>query len=169
MALPQHNHDHHENHEASVAFTVNHLVASLGVLNVKLHQYHWFVQGRDFFRLHEKFEELYDEVNEDFDAFAERLISIGKNPYATLEEFKEHSFIQEKVYDDKLTEEQMVSNVVVDYRTLRDVTLRGIHLAAEEGDPVTEDMLIGYKNRLDKTIWMLQAYLGKDALEGDDK
>lgn len=166
MAELKHFHNHHE---ATVESTVNHLVASLGVLNVKLHQYHWFVQGKDFFRLHEKFEELYDEVNVQFDEFAERLISIGAKPYATLEEFKEHSFIEEKVYDEKLSPEKMVKNTVEDYRMLRDVTLRGIKLAGEKEDHVTEDMLIGYKDSLEKTIWMLQAYLGKDALEDEDE
>lgn len=65
----------HEHHHATAAFMINHLIANQGVLNVKLHQFHWHVQGPDFFTMHEKFEALYNEVNAYFDAFAERLLA----------------------------------------------------------------------------------------------
>lgn len=159
----------YEHHHATAAFMMNHLVANLGVLNVKLHQYHWYVQGPNFYTLHEKFDELYNEANQYFDAFAERLIALGERPYSTLEEFLEHSFIKEKVYSEKIVADRMVENLVEDYRTIRDVTVKAIELAQKEGDSVTEDLLIGYKSNLDATIWMLQAYLGKDALEGEDE
>lgn len=156
-------------HHATAAFMVNHLVANLGMLHVKLHQYHWHVQGPHFFTLHTKFEELYNEASQYFDMFAERLISTGEKPYSTLEEFIEHSFIDENVYDEKITAEKMVANIVEDYRTIRDVTLKGIQLASQEEDHVTEDMLIGYKENIDSNIWALQAYLGKDAREGEEE
>lgn len=154
----------HQNQPNSAA-VVNQIVANLGVLNVKLHQYHWYVQGQNFYTLHDQFEELYDEVNQYFDEFAERLLAIGEKPYSTLAEFLDHASISESPYNDKLTDEQMVENVVNDYRHMGQVVARGIELAGQEGDHVTEDILIGYKASLDKTIWMLQAYLGKDAQE----
>jgi starvation-inducible DNA-binding protein len=163
--MTEHNHDHH----GTAAFMVNHIVANLGMLNVKLHQYHWFVQGPHFETLHAKFEELYYEVNQYFDAFAERLIAVGEKPYATLEEFMEHAFISEKIYDEKIPAEQMVENIVEDYRTIRDVTSKGIELADNEGDTVTEDMLVEYKGSIDQNIWMLQAFIGKDALEDEEE
>jgi len=159
----------HEHHHATAAFMVNHLVANLGVLNVKLHQFHWHVQGPHFFTLHGKFEELYNEANQYFDAFAERLMTLGEKPYSTLAEFIEHSFIQEKMYDEKITAEKMVENLVEDYRTIRDVTLKGIELADQEGDAATEDMLTDYKASIDTNLWMLQAFLGKDATEGEEE
>src|SRR5699024_7758085 len=76
---------------SNVASVVNELVANQGVLYVKLHQYHWYVQGPDFYTLHEKFEELYDETSEKFDLFAERLLAIGEKPYSTLSEYLEHA------------------------------------------------------------------------------
>src|SRR5699024_7354070 len=112
--------------------------------------------------LHEKFEELYNEVNEYFDAFAERLIAKGEQPFSTLGEYLEHASISEKPYDKNVSAEEMVQNLVDDYHTIGKITLEGIGLAGDENDPVTEDMLIEYKDSLDKTIWMLQAYLGND-------
>ncbi|MBP1969089.1 starvation-inducible DNA-binding protein [Virgibacillus natechei] len=161
--MTEHNHDQPN---ATAASEVNHLIANQGILFVKLHQYHWHVQGPHFFTLHEKFEELYNESNQYFDAFAERLIVIGERPYSTLAEYLEHASISEETYETKIPAEKMVSNLVNDYRTIRDGTDKAIELAAKEGDNVTEDMLVGYKESLDKNIWMLQAYLGNDALEG---
>ncbi|QKY70386.1 hypothetical protein Len3610_12960 [Lentibacillus sp. CBA3610] len=63
----------------------------------------------------------------------------------------------------------MVENLVEDYRTIRDVTVKGIELADQEEDPVTEDMLTEYKASIDANIWMLQAYLGKDPHEGEEE
>lgn len=153
--------------ETNAAVLVNNMVANLGLLHVKLHQYHWHVQGPHFFTLHAQFEELYNGANDYFDQFAERLISMGKTPYSTLEEFLENAVIQEKKYEKKMSETEMVEDIVNDYRTLRSVTEKAIELAGNENDAVTEDMMIAYKDSVDTTIWMLQAYLGKGALEGE--
>src|SRR5690625_3663618 len=83
--------------------TLNRLVADQTVLYMKIHQYHWYVQGPHFFTLHVKFEELYDESNEYFDAFAERLIAKGEKPFSTLGEYLEHASITEKPYHKKLS------------------------------------------------------------------
>lgn len=141
---------------------LNDLIANQGVLFVKLHQYHWYVQGPYFFTLHEKFEDLYNETSDYFDAFAERLIAKSEKPYATLSEFLEHATVTEKPYDKKISAEEMVSHLIDDYQTIKGITVQGITLAGEENDSVTEDMLIGYEEHIDLTIWMLQAFLGND-------
>ncbi|MFA8440104.1 Dps family protein [Pueribacillus sp. YX66] len=151
-----------EQSKKTAASVVNELVANFGVLYVKLHQYHWYVQGPDFFRLHEKFEELYNETSAFSDTFAERLIAIGEKPFSTLREYLDHASISEKPYDEKIRAEDMVRNLIEDYRTMGSLALQGVKLASEENDAVTEDMLIGYKENIDKTIWMLEAFIGND-------
>ena len=50
---------------------LNELVATWSVQYTKLHNYHWYVNGPSFFTLHAKFEELYNEVTQNFcDSFA---------------------------------------------------------------------------------------------------
>lgn len=147
----------------TVSAVVNHLVANQGVLFVKLHQYHWYVQGPHFYKLHEKFEQLYNEANEKFDEFAERLIALGEKPYSTLGEYLAYASISEKPYDQKVSAEDMVRHLAADYETIKALTLKGVKLAGEENDPITEDMLIGYAQSIDLTIWMFQAFLGNDA------
>lgn len=149
--------------QVKTALKINKLVANQGVLFVKLHQYHWYVQGPHFFTLHEKFEELYDESNENYDVFAERLIAMGEKPYSTLGEYLEHASITEQPYVEKLSAETMVSNLVADYLTIKNIAIEGIELAGKSDDYVTEGMLIDYVESIDKNVWMLQAYLGNDA------
>lgn len=146
---------------------LNKQVANHGVLYTKMHQHHWFVQGPAFYTLHEKFEEIFQMVDENNDLIAERLIAIGGAPYSTLREYLEHASIEEKPYTKKIAAEDMVATVVADFRTMRDEIAEGIELTGEAGDDVTQDMLIAYKTEIDKNIWMLQAFLGQDPLEGE--
>ncbi|WP_112180599.1 MULTISPECIES: Dps family protein [Paraliobacillus] len=140
---------------------LNQLVATHGVFFTKLHQHHWYVKGHNFFVLHEKFEELYNEVNEKFDEFAERLLTIGGNPYSTLSEFLANATIKEEPYTEHVPAESMVKSVISDYQIIQSDLAKGIELAGEAGDDITEDMLIGYKTSVDQTLWMLSAYVSK--------
>ena len=70
---------------------LNELVATWSVLYTKLHNYHWYVSGPSFFTLHTKFEELYNEVTLNLDEIAERILSKGGKPVATLKEHLELS------------------------------------------------------------------------------
>ncbi|SDC32341.1 starvation-inducible DNA-binding protein [Pelagirhabdus alkalitolerans] len=139
---------------------LNKLVATHGVLFTKLHQHHWFVKGPNFFTLHEKFEELYDEVNEHFDEFAERLLTIGGEPFSTLQEFLDNSSVKEVPYTKDVKQVDMVKSVLEDFGTLAEDLAKGIELAGEAEDDITEDMFIGYKTEVEKHMWMLEAYLG---------
>ncbi|MDE1549392.1 Dps family protein [Jeotgalibaca caeni] len=142
---------------------LNKLVATEGLFYIRLHQFHWYVKGSHFFVLHEKFEELYDRTTEELDEVAERLLAIGGEPYATLEEFKEHSVLEERVEDKKLSEGEMVEALVKDYETIRTFVGEGIKLTDEKEDVVSNDLLIEMKGNIDKTLWMLKAYLGDSA------
>lgn len=55
---------------------VNKQIANWTVLYTKLHNYHWYVTGPDFFTLHAKFEELYNEAALHIDELAERLLAL---------------------------------------------------------------------------------------------
>lgn len=142
---------------------LNTVVATQGQFYVRLHQFHWYVKGPHFFTLHEKFEELYDEVTENLDEAAERLLAIGGEPYSTMEEFIEHSVIEERVEDKNLSEDDMVKAVVKDLETIGKSLDEGILLTDEHEDFPSNDMLISMKEDVDKHLWMFKAYLGEEA------
>jgi len=144
---------------------LNEVVATQGVFYIRLHQFHWYVKGSHFFTLHEKFEELYDAVTINLDVVAERLLAVGGEPYSTMSEFVEHSKVEENVDDKNLSQDEMVKAVVADLNTIADSLDKGIDLTEEHEDFPSNDMLISMKEDVDKHLWMLKAYLGKNAKE----
>lgn len=148
----------------SVTASLNKLVATQGLLYIKLHQAHWYIKGPNFFDLHVKLEEFYDELTAQMDLTAERLLQLGGEPYSTLQEFIEHSVIKESAGDKNKKPEDMIEAVVSDFEIYRDELGEGIDLFDDASDDVTVDILTEQKREVDKVIWMLWAYLGKDAL-----
>ena len=139
--------------------TVNKQVANWTVLYVKLHNYHWFVKGENFFTLHDKFEEFYNEAGIHIDELAERLLALEGEPIATMKECLEVSSIKEA--EGKETAEQMVKSVHDDFSLLVNELKEGMDLAAEVGDETTGDMLLAIHQALEKHNWMLKSFLKK--------
>ena len=138
---------------------LNELVATWSVLYTKLHNYHWYVTGPAFFTLHAKFEELYNEVTLTLDEYAERMLSLGTKPTATLKEHLTLSLIEEASNGE--TAEQMVQIIIDDFQKIMDALEKAMETAAEVGDDRTEDLLNGTYQSLEKHSWMLKAFLGK--------
>ncbi|MEI2284348.1 Dps family protein [Paenibacillus polysaccharolyticus] len=142
----------------SVEQVLNRQVANLNVLYVKIHNYHWYVKGPDFFTLHVKFEEFYNEITVQMDEIAERLLTLKGSPAATMKEYLEMASIQEA--SGKEDANAMVQNLIEDFATLSNEYQEGIDLADAAEDQPTADMLTGFKADLEKHMWMLRAYLG---------
>ncbi len=138
---------------------VNKQVANWSVLYIKLHNYHWFVKGSQFFTLHVKFEELYNEAAVHIDELAERLLAISGQPVATMKEILEMSSIQEANGNENA--EEMVANISNDFSILTGELKEGMKVASDADDETTGDMLLAIHQTLEKHIWMLQSFLGK--------
>lgn len=141
-----------------VTQALNKQVANWMVLYIKLHHYHWFIKGRHFFTLHEKFEELYEEASQNIDELAERILSIGGSPVSTMKDSLQLASISEA--EGNIEEEGMVKSVISDFEKMSGELEDGIKTAEDAGDDGTADMFIGIKQSLSKHIWMLKAFLG---------
>jgi starvation-inducible DNA-binding protein len=138
---------------------LNVLVSTWSVQYTKLHNYHWYVTGPSFFTLHTKFEELYTEVSQHLDEYAERILSLGEKPSATLKEHLELSLIDEASGNESA--EEMVKAIVDDFVKIMGTLKRTMELAAEVDDDRTEDLVNGTYQSLEKHTWMLSAFLEK--------
>lgn len=137
---------------------MNQYLANQEVMYIKLHNLHWYIQGKSFFTLHVKLEELYDYTAEVIDDVAERMLAIGAKPIANLKGALEIATVKE--LDDKaISSEEVVKKLVKDFEFWIKDTQELIDLAGEEGDSPTEDLFIGYLTEYQKTLWMLNAYL----------
>lgn len=137
---------------------LNTQVSSWSVLYTKLHNYHWYVKGHQFFTLHAKFEELYNEATLHMDEIAERILTLGGNPVATLKEHLEQSVVKEATGNEQA--EEMVKVIANDYGEMMQSLKKGMALAAEAGDDMTEDLLNATYQSIEKHQWMLRAFLG---------
>lgn len=136
---------------------LNKQVANFSVLFTKLHHHHWYVKGPAFFTLHEKFEEFYDEVNELYDEFAERLLTIGGQPISNLKGYLEVTSLSE--VQSTLNAKEMVKMVHDDFVLIATELNEGIILATNISDEATADLLISTIAILEKHAWMLKFYL----------
>lgn len=115
---------------------LNQLVSQWSVLYTKLHNYHWYVKGPTFFTLHAKFEELYNEAAEHLDNIAERILSLGGKPVATMKEHLEISNVQEAQGSE--TAEQMVDTLIKDFNLVMESLKAGMTEASNENDDMTD-------------------------------
>lgn len=137
---------------------VNKQIANWNVLYVKLHNYHWYVKGPQFFTLHTKFEELYNEAALHIDELAERLLALGGKPLATMKDYLAVASVHEAKGNEAA--EEMVAEIVRDFETMIEELKAGMDYAGEIGDETTGDMLLGIHQSLEKHVWMLKSFLG---------
>src|SRR6478735_1038138 len=74
---------------------LNDYLANYHVHYQKLRGCHWNVKGQNFFTLHAKFEELYTAALTTIDELAERILTLGKAPYSTFDDYIKTSTIKE--------------------------------------------------------------------------
>jgi starvation-inducible DNA-binding protein len=143
----------------SLTEVLNTQIANWSLLYIKLHNYHWYVKGPQFFTLHTKFEELYNEAALHVDNLAERLLALRGQPVATMKEILAKASLQEASGSENA--EQMVQAIVNDFGTIVQELREGMSIAEEAGDETTGDMLLAIHSGLEKHVWMLESFLGK--------
>jgi len=139
---------------------LNDLLANYQIHYQKLRGCHWNVRGNDFFTLHLKFEELYNNAQLTIDELAERVLTLGKSPHSTYANYIKVSKIKE-INTEGLAPNKMVEAILDDYRVLIDLEREIIETASENvNDEGTADMITGFVKFQEKTCWMLRAYNG---------
>ena len=141
----------------SMVQVLNKQISNWNVLYVKLHNFHWYVSGPQFFTLHTKFQELYEEAALYIDDLAERILALQGKPTATMREYLSLASVKEPVGGENAT--QMVEAVIADYTTIIAELKEGIEQAQEAKDETTGDMLLGIHTALEKHVWMLRSFL----------
>lgn len=136
---------------------LNMQLANWNVLDTKLHAYHWYISGPSFFVLHEKFEEWYTEAADYIDELAERILTIGGKPIASLKDYLEQSSLEEAVGEE--TPQAMLAQLELDFQQVVLESKEVVEMAEEENDDPTADFFIGLIASLEKHLWMIRSYL----------
>lgn len=135
---------------------LNVLLADYHLYYQKLRNYHWNVIGKNFFDLHEKFEELYDDAKLKVDEIAERILTLRYQPTSNLSEYLQKSNLKESKSD--LSDSEMIKNLLADHGTLLKQMRKVVEVADKGGDEGTIDLIGAYIRELEKTSWMLDAW-----------
>ena len=141
-----------------VSKVFNQYLANLHVLYTKLHNYHWNVEGRNFFQIHGKLEELYNHTAEEIDGVAERILTLGFRPAASMKEYLELATLKE-VDSVSVKGDDIIKGLLEDFTLLIKELREALKIAQSYGDEVSVDLVIGTLGNLEKTSWMLRAYL----------
>ncbi|NLZ49842.1 MAG: DNA starvation/stationary phase protection protein [Clostridiales bacterium] len=145
------------NNLGKVVEGLNKYLADLNILYVKLHNLHWNVEGSGFFQLHAKFEELYDNINEAFDEVAERILTLGGRPAASVKEYVKLASIEE--LDSKgISGDDSIEIIRKDFYYMLEQSRNILALAEEVKDQGTVDLMANFIGNYEKTLWMINAY-----------
>ena len=134
---------------------LNEFLADLNIFYRKLQNYHWNAQGKDFFRTHEKLEELYNEVNESIDEIAEHILILGGQPLGRVKDYLEISKIKE-AENKKVKSDEIYSNLITDYETLLRKATEIKDESEKENDYATSALIDDYISSYGKHLWMLK-------------
>ncbi|MCE8013657.1 Dps family protein [Billgrantia desiderata] len=148
----------HESSASQLAEKLNALLANYQIFYMNVRGYHWNVKGPQFFELHAKFEEFYTDLLTKVDEVAERILTLGHKPVHAYSDYVAMSQIREdkNVHDG----EACVRGVLQGYQTLIELQREVLALASDADDEGTAAQAGDYIREQEKTVWMLNAYLG---------
>ncbi|NVK53781.1 MAG: DNA starvation/stationary phase protection protein [Flavobacteriaceae bacterium] len=139
-----------------VVTELNVLLADYHVYYQKLRNFHWNILGKNFFELHHKFEEMYNDTKIKIDEIAERIVTLNYHPISKLSDYIEISRIKES--SPLLSDKEMVTELLNDHKILLKQLYKVIDRANKASDEGTIDLIGAYIRELEKSTWMLSAW-----------
>ncbi len=133
------------------------LLADYQVFYTNLRGLHWNIKGHQFFMLHEKFEEMYDDAAAKIDEIAERILMLGGVPAHNFSTYLKQATLKESAYISGANES--VQLVLDSYSVLIKAQRAILEVAGEANDEATVAMMGDYISQQEKTVWMLVAHL----------
>lgn len=136
---------------------LNNLLANYQIFYMNTRGYHWNVRGKDFFELHLKFEEIYNDLLIKVDEVAERVLTLGQLPEHSYSNYLKESQIKEDINQtDGIV---CLKGIVSGFQTVLKIQRDIMDLANDAGDEGTATLMSDYITEQEKTIWMLNARL----------
>lgn len=133
---------------------LNEFLSDLNVFYRKLQNYHWNVKGMDFFMMHEKLEEYYNEINEQIDEIAEHILMLGEQPLGTMRDYLENSKLEE-AENKKIQDSEVFKKLKIDLEVLLKVVTNIKKLADEKNLYITSCLMDNYITDYSKKLWMI--------------
>ncbi|MFW5979361.1 MAG: Dps family protein [Halanaerobium sp.] len=137
---------------------MNTYLSNLAVLNTKLHNLHWNVEGKQFMQVHNFTEDLYNDFFEKYDEVAEIMKMKGEFPLVKLNDYVEAATIEE-LDSKKYGVDEVLNEVLADLKEMKELATDIRNDADEAGDfevvGAFEDHVAGYS----QNIWFVRSIL----------
>ncbi|MCX7550291.1 Dps family protein [Xanthomarina sp. F2636L] len=140
-----------------LAEKLNELLADYSIFYQNIRGYHWNITGDKFFELHDKFQEMYEDLFVKIDEVAERIKTLGHTPnhqftdYLKLSKVKESTEVSDGVKDVKDTLESL--KIIISLQ--REI----LDLSDDANDEGTNALMSDYISEQEKLVWMYTAYI----------
>ena len=137
---------------------LNVLLANFQVYYQNVRGLHWNIKGKSFFELHVKFEELYTDSQLKVDLIAERILTLQGTPLHTFDDYIKAAKVP--VGKNISKDVDSVELVIESLSELLKIERGILELSGEADDEGTNSMMSDFIAEQEKTIWMLNAWLG---------
>lgn len=122
---------------------------------VKVHSFHWNVEGRDFYEYHKLFEEIYEEVYGSIDTFAENVRKLGAYMPTSYHTLSMLTRIEDENHVP--TKDQMVQELLMDSEKILIVLKKNYDAAEAAGEHGLSNFLAERMDAHKKHAWFLRA------------
>ena len=131
--------------------------ASQYAFAIKAQNFHWNVEGSDFYQLHKLFEDIYGEVYGAVDAFAENIRKIKAYTPASLSRFSTLTEVSDEV--EVLEPQAMVAELLADAEKMQEIMKILFTEAEARGENGLSNFLADRQDAFAKHAWFLRATL----------
>ena len=141
----------------SLVASLNTLLSSYQIHYMNTRGFHWNIKGGNFFELHLKFEEIYNDLLLKVDEIAERILTIEGAPLHAYSDYADNTLIKEvkNVSDGETAIQALLDGFKVLISTQRTL----LNEATDADDEGTASLMSDYIKEQEKLVWMLKAYL----------
>ncbi|MBZ9786664.1 DNA starvation/stationary phase protection protein [Psychroflexus sp. CAK57W] len=138
---------------------LNVLLADYHLYYQKLRNFHWNIIGQNFFDLHIQFEDMYNDAKVKIDEIAERILTLRFQPESNFTDYLKISNLKEASSD--IEDFKMIKILLKDHGEIISQMRKVVEIADKNGDEGTIDLVGAYIRELEKTSWMLDAWIMK--------
>lgn len=128
---------------------------------LKAQNFHWNVEGLDFYQYHGLFGQIYDEVYGSIDIIAERIRTLGAYAPGSFKRYGELTDIEDQV--EIPTARAMIEKLIADTQIVQASVMRCYQLAESAGNHGLSNLMAERQDAHAKHLWMLTSTLKQRA------
>lgn len=125
--------------------------------SLKAQNFHWNVEGPDFYQYHGLFESIYSEVYGSIDVIAERVRTIGAYTPGSFRRYSELSQVEDQVEIPNAP--SMLQKLLADIQVIQSSIKICYDLAEQSGNHGLSNLMAERQDAFAKHAWMLTATL----------